>query len=226
MLGSISCYATQASVSAIEKEFRDKFSKQDQNVDHPDMDDLEYRFYRDTWQKLPDFDSLKPETVAKLERPYFDISPATREFSFGFVFVGTLKVPADGEYTFIVDSDDGSRLIVDGKELLVYDGIHGTGKPQLAKAKLKQGRVPIRVDYFQGPTGAKELIVKWSGPGFEQRYLSAVTEDGLKLADVRERLSGIAAEVLGGTPEDLSALVKTDFERYGRIARENRIRAD
>ena len=189
--------ATQASVSAIEKEFRDKFSKQDQNVDHPDMDDLEYRFYRDTWQKLPDFDSLKPETVAKLERPYFDISPATREFSFGFVFVGTLKVPADGEYTFIVDSDDGSRLSVDGKELLVYDGIHGTGKPQLAKVKLKQGRVPIRVDYFQGPTGAKELIVKWSGPGFEQRYLSAVTEDGLKLADVR------------GKRRDFVALMKT-----------------
>src|SRR5476649_1182864 len=35
---------------------------------------------------------------------YFDISLATREFSFGFIFAGTLKVPADGEYTFSVDS--------------------------------------------------------------------------------------------------------------------------
>jgi mono/diheme cytochrome c family protein len=177
--------AVQAKVSVIEKEFRDKLSRQDQDLDQPDMDELEYRFYRDTWEKLPNFDALKPETVAKLERPFFDISPATREFSFGFVFVGTLKVPADGEYTFIMDSDDGSRLTVDGKELILHDGIHGTGKPQVAKVKLKQGRLPIRVDYFQGPTGARELIVKWSGPGFEQRYLSAMTEDGLKLADRR-----------------------------------------
>ncbi len=189
--------ATQAKVSAIEKEFRDQLSKPDQNLDHPDLDDLEYRFFRDTWQKLPNFDALKPETVAKLERPYFDISPATREFSFGFVFVGTLKVPADGEYTFIVDSDDGSRLTVDGKEIILHDGIHGTGKPQVAKITLKQGRMPIRVDYFQGPSGAKELIVKWSGPGFEQRYLSAMTEDGVALADRR------------GKRRDFASLMKT-----------------
>lgn len=177
--------STQAQVSVIEKEFRDRLSKQDQDLDQPDMDDLEYRFYRDTWQKLPDFDALKPETVGKLQRAFFDITLATREFSFGFVFVGTLKIPADGEYTFVVDSDDGSRLTVDGKELILYDGIHGTGKPQVAKVALKKGRIPIRMDYFQGPSGAKELIVKWSGPGFEQRYLSAMTEEGVKIADRR-----------------------------------------
>jgi len=197
--------ALQARVQSIEKEFRDQLSKQDQDLDHPDMDDLEYRFYRDTWQKLPNFDALKPETVAKLERPYFDISPATREFSFGFVFVGTLKVPADGEYTFIVDSDDGSRLTVDGKEIILHDGIHGTGKPQLAKVTLKQGRTPIRMDYFQGPSGAKELIVKWSGPGFEQRYLSAMTEDGLKLADRRGKRRDFVALMKSQGPTVLGA---------------------
>lgn len=176
---------TQARISAIEKSFRDRLSNQDQNLDQPDMDDLEYRFYRDTWEKLPNFDGLKAETTAKMERPFFDISPATREFSFGFVFVGTLKVPTDGEYTFFLDSDDGSRLTVDGKEIILHDGIHGTGSPKVAKINLRQGRTPIRLDYFQGPSGAKELIVKWSGPGFDQRYLSAMTEEGVKLADRR-----------------------------------------
>ena len=90
------------------------------------MDELEYRFYRDTWQKLPDFDSLKPETVGQLTQGYFDISLATREFSFGFVFVGTLKVPEDGEYVFSLDSDDGSRLTINGQQVVLYDGIHGT----------------------------------------------------------------------------------------------------
>src|SRR4029077_7382673 len=112
----------QASVSSIEAEFRERLDKQDRNLDQPDIDELEYRFYRDSCQKLPDFDDLKAETIAKLEKGFFDISPATREFSFGFVFVGTLKVPADGDYTFIVDSDDGSRLSVDGREVVLYDG--------------------------------------------------------------------------------------------------------
>ena len=209
--------ALQARVSVIEKEFRDRLSQQDQDLDQPDMDDLEYRFYRDTWQELPNFDALKPETVAKLARPYFDISPATREFSFGFVFSGTLKVPADGEYTFFLDSDDGSRLTIDGKQIILYDGIHGTGKPQVAKVALRKGRIPIRMDYFQGPAGAKELIVKWSGPGFEQRYLSAMTEDGLKLADRRGKRRDFVLLMKSQGP---SVLGKERHQEYVALANE------
>ncbi len=177
--------STQASVTAIEKEFRDRVSKTEQQADNPDVDELEYRFYRDTWDKLPKFDELKAETTAKLEQGFFDISPATREFSFGFVFTGTLKVPSDGLYVFELDSDDGSRLTVDGQMVAEHDGIHGTGSPKVGKARLKQGRVPIRLDYFQGPTGSKGLVVKWYGPGFEQRYLSATTEEGEPIGNRR-----------------------------------------
>ena len=201
--------STQASVTAIEKEFRDRVSKTEQQADNPDLDDLEYRFYRDTWEKLPKFDELKAETTAKLEQGFFDISPATREFSFGFVFTGTLKVPADGLYVFELDSDDGSRLTVDGQMVAEHDGIHGTGSPKVGKARLKQGRVPIRLDYFQGPTGAKGLVVKWYGPGFEQRYLSATSEEGEpignrrgKKRDFNELIKQRGSGVLGQTRFD------------------------
>ena len=175
--------SVQASISAIETEFREGLRIRGQSTSQPDMDELEYRFYRDTWQKLPDFDSLKPETVAKLEKGFFDLSPATREFSFGFVFTGTLKVPKDGEYTFAIDSDDGSRLTINGQQVVLHDGIHGMGEPRLGKLILKQGRVPIRVDYFQGPGGAKGLDVKWSGPGFERKPLSNSTADAESVPD-------------------------------------------
>ena len=166
----------QASVTAIENEFRQRLDAQEPRLNPPDLDELEYRFYRDTWEKLPDFDNLKAESTGALKQGYFDITSATREFSFGFVFIGTLKVPEDGEYTFSLDSDDGSRLTVNGTQVVVHDGIHGTGNPQSGKLKLKKGRVPIRLDYFQGPTGDKELIVKWTGPGVVQRFLTA-TDD-------------------------------------------------
>lgn len=209
--------ALQASVSAIEKEFRERLDKRDPSLDQPDMDELEYRFYRDTWKKLPDFDSLKPETVAKLEKGFFDISPATREFSFGFVFVGTLKVPADGEYTFIVDSDDGSRLTVNGQEVVLYDGIHGTGQPHLGKIALKQGRLPIRVDYFQGSAGARRLVVKWSGPGFEQRYLSATTEEGVRLGDRRGKRKDFVVLMAAQGPATLG---KDRYEEYTKLVQQ------
>lgn len=173
----------QASITVIENEFREKLRQRQTMTAQPDLDDLEYRFYRDTWQSLPDFDSIKPETVARLEKGFFDITPATREFAFGFVFTGVLKVPQDGEYTFSLDSDDGSRLTVDGQRVVVYDGIHGLGTPRTGKIRLKQGRIPIRLDYFQGPTGAKALVVKWSGPGVDSRYLSAASESGALIAN-------------------------------------------
>ena len=177
----------QATISAIEKNFRERLDTQEPQILPADLDELEYRFYRDTWQKLPDFDSLKPETKGKLEKGFIDISLATREFSFGFVFTGVLKVPADGEYTFSVDSDDGSRLTIQGQEIVLYDGIHGTGQPHFGKISLRKGRVPIRVDYFQGPTGAKDLIIKWSGPEVQQRLLSVPFEEGLRASEGKNR---------------------------------------
>ena len=177
----------QTSISAIEKDFRERLDTQEPHVIPADLDELEYRFYRDTWQKLPDFDNLKPETKGKLEKGFIDISLATREFAFGFVFTGVLKVPADGEYTFSVDSDDGSRLTIQGQEIVLYDGIHGTGEPRIGKISLKKGRVPVRVDYFQGPTGAKDLIIKWSGPEIQQRLLSVPFEDGLRASEGKNR---------------------------------------
>ncbi len=195
---------TQAEMTAIEKEFRGRLAARETAPEVADLDDVEYRFYRDTWDKLPDFDTLKPETVAKLERPYFDITPATREFSFGFVFTGDLKVPADAEYTFLLDSDDGSRLMIDGEQILLYDGIHGVGTPKSAKVTLKAGRRKVRVDYFQGPGGDKGLYLSWSGPGFANRHLSAPSEKGrnAKRRDLVAAMKENGREILGPNLHD------------------------
>ena len=80
-----------------------------------DIDDLRYHFYRDTWERLPDFSGLKAEESGDLPRGRFDLAPRSRDDAFGFVFQGTLIVPEAGRYTFHLDSDDGSRLSIDGK---------------------------------------------------------------------------------------------------------------
>jgi mono/diheme cytochrome c family protein len=168
----------QAAVAILETEFKEGYEKsKGGKVAAPDIEDLSYRFYRDTWEKLPEFDTLKPEEVGKLPNGLFSLAPRTRDQSFGFVFEGTLIVPKDGRYTFYLDSDDGSRLSVDGFLVAEYDGIHSEGKEESGTIELKQGRRPIRLDYFQGPQGAFGLTVAWSGPGFSHRSLSAAKRE-------------------------------------------------
>lgn len=189
---------TQLALSKIEAEFLEKHNQQagtGGSVGQVDLDDLEYRFYRDRWDTLPDFDNLKAETVAKLPSGKFDLTPATRKANFGFVFTGFLKVPVDGEYKFSLDSDDGSRLIVDGKRILEYDGIHGEGNPKQAAAQLKAGRVPVRLEYFQRG-GGLGLTVAWSGPGFANRALS-VTRQTETLQGLAEQINTLGPKLLG-----------------------------
>jgi mono/diheme cytochrome c family protein len=178
----------QREVTALEQRFRAASARQ-QATAGGDLDDLEFRFYRDTWKNLPDFDQLKPEDVGEVPANLFDITvaPSLRPDSFGYVFTGFLKVPEAAAYTFTLDSDDGSRLTIDGKTVLEYDGIHGTGEPRTATVELPAGRLPIRLDYFQGLHG-KGLSLSWSGTDFTARSLSAVGKAGdeakVKVADL------------------------------------------
>jgi hypothetical protein len=163
----------QAELDPIENEFRAAYDVRRGSKNSPvDIEELTYRFYRDTFDHLPNFDSLKPEDVGNLPRGRFDLTPRTRNESFGFVFEGKLIVPRSGIYTFTLDSDDGSRLAVDGKTVAERDGVHGEGEEKLARVELSAGRVPIRLDYFQAGHGLG-LTVTWSGPGFSRRVLSA-----------------------------------------------------
>jgi len=199
---------TQQAITAIESEFQTRYAQtvgNDGKVAISDLDDLEYRFYRDHWDQLPDFDNLKAETVAKLPEGRFDLSPATRESDFGFVYTGFLKVPADAEYSFSLDSDDGARLIVGGQKVLEYDGIHGEGNPQVAKVRLRQGRLPVRLEYFQRQ-GGLGLTVRWSGPGFENRSLSAMKKESSE-KNVAQRIQDSGEKILG----------QQSFREYNRL---------
>ncbi len=161
----------QAQSDQIEDDFRKKFDAKG-GAPARDIEELAYRYYRGAWETLPRFDELKAESQGKLPRGLFDLSSTTRDSDYGFVFSGSLVVPTDGHYTFTVDSDDGSRLTIAGKQVLEYDGIHGVGSPKRCELDLHKGRVAIRLDYFQH-VGGFGLAVSWAGPGVKDRALCA-----------------------------------------------------
>ncbi|MZE79702.1 family 16 glycoside hydrolase [Streptomyces xinghaiensis] len=83
--------------------------------------------------------------------------------NFSAEVTGYLVIPSDGTYTFRLTSDDGSRLTVDGREVIDHDGLHGA-EPKDGSVHLTAGSHPFRVDYFERG-GEQQLTLAWRPPG-------------------------------------------------------------
>ncbi len=137
-----------------------------------------YRYYEGAWDRLPDFSKLKPN--ASGVSVGFDLGIAKRPNDYAIQYDGVLKIDRDGDYSFSLTSDDGSRLLIDGKLVVNNDGIH---PPQTARGKtrLTKGVHKVSVDFMQGGGGA-ELSVAIEGAGLGQVNLGdlvAVSEAAL-----------------------------------------------
>lgn len=127
----------------------------------PAGDALNYAYYTGSWSALPDFSALAPAKTGTVGG--FDLSPRTQDDSFGFVYTGTLHVPTEGTYTFFTSSDDGSKLHIDGLEVVNNDGLHGV-QERSGSIPLAAGDHEIRVAFFEA-AGGQSLSVSWQGPG-------------------------------------------------------------
>ena len=98
-----------------------------------------------------------------------DLAVRERDENFSLVFEGFLRVPAEGIYTFWTRSDDGSRLLIDGRPVVENDGLHGMTE-RSGSAPLRAGRHALRIEYFNA-SGALGLEVRFAGPGIPRRPL-------------------------------------------------------
>ena len=127
-----------------------------------------YAYYEGKWQKLPDFTRLTPRK--KGETTSINVSRLKmREDNFGLVFTGKINLPADGNYTFSLNSDDGSRLLIDGKTVVENDSIHGMTEVQ-SSLSLSKGMHDIRIEYFDALFN-EGLFINIQGPGIPRQRL-------------------------------------------------------
>ena len=101
----------------------------------------------------------------------FDVTAIKDYRSFGYYFKGYVKVPETGTYTFYLNSNDGSNLMIDGKMELTNDGFH-RAQEKVCKVLLEKGYHTISVDYFQ-MGGAKALTVSWSFENGKKEEISS-----------------------------------------------------
>lgn len=76
---------------------------------------------------------------------------------------GSVKVRQGGKYAFIVSSDDGSRLWVDGREVIDDWGQHARQTERAVLNFAANSRHRIRLDYFQAAGGAS-VHLAWEPP--------------------------------------------------------------
>jgi glucose/arabinose dehydrogenase len=93
--------------------------------------------------------------------------------------VADMDIAEAGTYTFRLESDDGSRLFIDDREVIDHDGLHArTAKD--GDITLTAGKHKLFIEYFQAGGGA-ELALSWKKPGaasFELVPNSVFTTEG------------------------------------------------
>ncbi len=128
---------------------------------------LTYNYYEGSWQRLPDFSEL-PSLRSGSTRN-FSYPAGTATLNFGLVFTGYLKIGVDGIYEFFLTSDDGSKLTIDGEEVIVNDGLHALIEVA-GSVFLTKGYHAIEVAFFQA-SGGSGLQLKMQQPGQDKAPL-------------------------------------------------------
>jgi len=121
--------------------------------------------YQGQWKKLPDYSKLKSVSVEEEADGFLNLYNIDAKDNFGVVWEGDLQVQETGAYNFILDSNDGSALYLDGKKIIE---LNSTGplytRRQGEKVELKKGSIPIRVEFFE-VSGPQDIVLLWKGPG-------------------------------------------------------------
>lgn len=128
----------------------------------PQHNGLNYSYYQGDWMKMPSFEGLHPLKTGTTQ----SLDPSTlkrREDKYALVYEGFIQIEKTGEYIFSLTSDDGSRLVIENRQIVLNDSIHGMVEVS-GKIDLNAGMHPIRIEFFDYQMG-EGLRLAWQGPG-------------------------------------------------------------
>lgn len=131
--------------------------------------------------QITDWDS--PEFTGWV--PNFTLAPRTQDEYFNFEFEGYLFINTAGNYHFYLNSDDGSRLYIDGQQVVDFDGQHGRssanegfGIRSATPVNLSAGPHEIRVIFFDY-IGGQSLSVSYQGADTDNAKM-AIPDEALR----------------------------------------------
>jgi len=146
-------------------------------------------YFKDKAEFLPANTDMKPYLVRVDKKINFDevngnFYKSKLAGNFSVRWSGVIKISEAGTYSFSTESDDGSRLSINGKEV-VYNGCPHAMTKKSGTVELTAGEHPILIEYFQGGGGAG-CKVSWKAPGGDEQPISesVLAHDKSKLAAI------------------------------------------
>ncbi|RAJ06943.1 fibronectin type III domain protein [Chitinophaga skermanii] len=131
------------------------------------LNGLNYKFYTTptAWSQLPNFNTLTPVKEGVVNN-VSDLSPATQGDNFGFLWTGYMNIPATGNYTFELKSDDGSAFYLGdynptGTPTINHDGLHGSTYSSPVTLYLTKGLQKVAFAFFEAG-GGQDMAIWWS----------------------------------------------------------------
>jgi len=147
-------------------------------------------FYFSQGGSIPDFANRVPELVHTDKQVNYgstgDSWPGlTQNDNYAVRCTGQVMITASGEYEFSTTSDDGSRLTIDGTQVVDNDGLHGM-QTRSGIQWLSGGMHDLVLEFFE-KSGAAGLILEYGGPDTDGRTLVVPASVLSHVEDTNER---------------------------------------
>lgn len=130
----------------------------------PLLKNLKVTTYKGNFREMPDFSKLEPDAVLDEPSGFVDLKTLGLDESFAAVWEGDFKVRSSRDHVFDIDSDDGSKLYINGELIAEVKGEGPMGRPRRGRALLKKGTATFRLEYFEA-SGDEGLAVALRGGG-------------------------------------------------------------
>ncbi len=122
---------------------------------------------------LPDFSTLGAATATA---SLTDVNIAERDFTDGFPGLnvkenyavrlnGSLNITTEAEYELCLNSDDGSKLLLEDTPVVDNDGVKDAPTEGCGLVYLAPGEYKLEIQYFQGSGPSLALQFAWAADG-------------------------------------------------------------
>ena len=141
------------------------------HIPQPSGSGLRYRYYDysgPAWDSLSkhDLGQLTPTSTGFTDS--FCLGFQDRPNCFAIRYNGAIRIDSTGFFTFLIYSDAGSKLYIDGYCAVNNDGPHAYSTYTSDSIYLDKGVYPITLDYFED-LPASGLTVYYQGPGVTKK---------------------------------------------------------
>src|SRR5438552_3159111 len=137
----------------------------------------EYYALNDALEDFPSIAAEKKPTLKRVDRTInvdstTEAWPGTELIDHFYIrWTGKLRAPKDGNYTFFLESDDGSRLFIDGKQVVDNGGLHAM-EEKSGEVELKAGEHVLKIEFFENEVDAG-CKFSWQPPAKDKEIVPA-----------------------------------------------------